>query len=126
MTRECKQCHGPFEAKNSRHTHCGPDCAYQTTYDRAMRAYYESRVLRTETRLCKICSAPYQWEGRRHKTTVCGDRCRAKNDSRNNCRYALRRAKAQTPEQRQAQAEHRREYMRQWRAKRSSDAVDYW
>lgn len=120
----CKNCNKPFEAKNNKQSHCSSDCAYQTVYNRALDAYYSKRVLLTEKRACKICSELFDWEGRRHKTNVCSAECRAKNDSRNNCRYARNRMERMSAEQKQEFAAQRRKYMRVWRAKRS-EGVEY-
>ncbi len=122
--KNCKLCNKQFNSNNRRKIYCEPDCAYQNMINRALASYYNKRVLLTEKRHCKICNALFDWQGRRHKTNVCSAECRAKNDSRNNCRYARNRMERMSAEQKQEFAAQRREYMRVWRAKRS-EGVDY-
>lgn len=87
----CQRCAKAFEPKQPWQRYCGADCAYDHNFDRALKHYYDNRVLRFETRLCKICSAPFQWSGRRHKVKTCSPKCRAKNISNNNCAHAKRK-----------------------------------
>lgn len=87
----CQRCAKAFEPRYSWQRYCDPDCAYDVVYQRSLDRYYKDRVLQTETRHCKVCSAPFQWRGRAHKTKTCSRQCRAQNIRNNHCAHVKRK-----------------------------------
>lgn len=119
VNKRCKECNNTFYTNYSRNIYCSADCFYEFACKTSLAKYYSKRVLKKEKRPCKICNQLFDWEGRKHKTNVCSDKCRAKNDSINNCKYAKNRTARRTEEENKAFVESRRKYMRDWRAKKN-------